>query len=442
MDSVYFLLIPGWEQELRGNRWHFAVRWAKHKPLVLVSPVLRHGQATSVAEPRIPNCRILHTQIVSEPNQLAKAQIQVGQVLADVAEHRFSRPLLWCYNPDLAELYARVPAMARLHHASEAYFDMPDRGPEYLERLRAVVAISDLTVAVSEGVAAGLVRRIDGAEIVTISNGCDYAHYSAGKPDEALAALGRSFDRIAVYAGNINGRIDFDLLHRLVAGNPRDLFALYGPVKDLPKSALDTWREITGLKNVVAPGAVDPDRLRDLYAAADVGIIPYRHDPWLVENGLPLKALEMCATGLPVVSSWMKPLVGLADGLVVATSTEALIAAYAKTSRARLSVSQSAELKAVSAANDYDHKFEEILTALDQRVTRSHPVTRMDRLIEVLGPDWAEAEARYARWLAMPAPVRTLGRVMGTLAFLLPTRIRRRLATGRLRAAVRQLLGS
>ena len=27
-----FLLIPGWEDELRGNRWHFAVRWAKLKP--------------------------------------------------------------------------------------------------------------------------------------------------------------------------------------------------------------------------------------------------------------------------------------------------------------------------------------------------------------------------------------------------------------------------
>jgi Glycosyl transferases group 1 len=442
VDSVYFLLIPGWEDELRGNRWNFAVRWAKQKPVVLVSPVIRHGQATSVVEPRIPNCRILRTQLVSEPNQLAKARTQVAQVLADMAEHGFSRPLLWCYNPDLAELYARVPAMARLHHASEAYFDMPGRGSDYLRRLRAVVSMSDLTVAVSEGVAAGLARRIDEAEIVTVTNGCDFAAYAAGKPDQELAAAGRSFQRIAVYAGNINARVDFELLYRLAAANPRDLFAVYGPVKDLPRSDLEQWHRVLDLSNVLAPGGVDPDRLPDLYAAADIGLIPYRQDPWLVENGLPLKALEMCAAGLPVVSTSMEALIGMAESLVVASTASEFLAAYSRTSRSGLSAAQSAELKAVSAANDYDRKFEEILAALDARVTRLEPVTRVDRLAEVLGPEWAEAEIRYSRWLAMPAPARALGRFIGSAALLLPEGARRRLGSGRLRAAVRQLLGS
>lgn len=442
VDSVYFLLIPGWEDELRGNRWHFAVRWAQLKPVVLVSPVLSGGNLVSVAEPRIPNCRILRTQIVGEPNQLAKAEIQVGQVLADMVKHRFSNPLLWCYNPDLAELYARVPALARVHHASENYFDMPNRGTAYHQRLCAVVAVSDLTVAVSEGVTAGLLRRIEDADVVTVSNGCDYAHYSAGKPDESLASAGQSYDRVAIYAGNINSRLDFELVHRLVRDNPTDLFAVYGPVTNLSKADMALWEKVAALKNFIAPGAVDPDRLRDLYAAADVGIIPYRQDPWLVENGLPLKALEMCATGLPVVSSLMKPLVGLAKSLVVATSTDEFLAAYGRVSRAKLSAQEATELKSVSAAHDYDHKFDQILSALDERVTRSHPVTRVDRFIEVIGPDWVEAEIRYSRWLAMPASARILGRVMGTLGLLLPTRFRRRLATSRFRAAVRHLLGS
>lgn len=442
VDSVYFLLIPGWEDELRGNRWHFAVRWAKLKPVVLVSPMLSRGDAVSVPEPRIPNCRILRTQVVGEPNQLAKAQIQVGQVLADMVEHRFSTPLLWCYNPDLAELYARVPALVRVHHASENYFDMPDRGPAYHQHLRAVVATSDLTVAVSDGVAAGIARRVEGADVVTVGNGCDYAQYSAGKPDEALVQAGRPFARVAVYAGNINGRVDFELLHRVAAANPRDLFAVYGPVKDLRPSEMALWQKVVDLKNVIAPGAVDPDRLPDLYAAADIGIIPYRQDPWLVENGLPLKALEMCATGLPVVASQMKPLAGLSESLVVASSTSDFLSAYSKTSRAGLSPSQSAELKAVSAANDYDIKFETILEALDRRVTRATPVTRVDKLIEVLGPEWVDAEIRYSRWLAMPGAARGAGRVVGSLALLLPAGVRRRLATGRLRAAMRQLLGS
>jgi len=442
VDAVYFLLIPGWETELRSNRWHYAVRWARHKPVVLVSPVLSSGRAASVPEPRIPNCRILRTQQIGEPNQLAKAHIQVGQVLADMAEHRVARPLLWCYNPDLAELYARLPAAARVHHASEAYFDMPGRGPKYLQRLRAVVLISDLTVAVSDGVAAGLSRRIDGAEIVTVTNGCDYDHYAAGKPDAALVAAGRAFERVAVYGGNINGRLDFELMNQLASANPRVLFAFYGPVKDLRRPDQGEWGEFAGRANVLAPGSVDPDRLRDLYAAADVGLIPYRQDPWLVENGLPLKAFEMCATGLPVVSSLMKPLVGISGELVVASSSAEFLAEFARTSRSRLSVERTAALKAVSERNDYDRKFDQVLAALDVRVTGSRPATRLDRLIEVLGADWVEAEIRFARWLAMPVFARAVGRLMGRLGMLMPAGLRRRFGAGRLRAAVRQLLGS
>jgi hypothetical protein len=277
---------------------------------------------------------------------------------------------------------------------------------------------------------------------VTVTNGCDYQHYSAGKADQALVEAGRHFNRVAVYAGNINGRLDFKLLHRLAIDNPNDLLALYGPVKDLAQADTDTWQKLITLKNVMAPGPVDPDRLRDLYSAADVGLIPYRQDSWLVENGLPLKALEMCATGLPVVSSLMKPLVGLADQLVVTTSEREFLEAFAKTSRARLSASQIAALKALSSTHDYDRKFEKILHTLDQAVTRTGPVTRLDRYVEVLGNDWVEAEIRYSQWLAMPASERAAGRLMGSLAFLLPTRLRRRLGAGRLRRAMRQWLGS
>jgi len=442
IDSVYFLLIPGWENELRANRWHFAVRWAGRKPVVLVNPVLRGGPAGSALETRIPNCRILNTQLVSEPNRLAKAQIQAGQVLEDMARQHFSRPLLWCYDPDLAELYAHLPGIARVHHATEAFFDMPGRSSTLHRRLHAVVAMSDLTVAVSEGVASGLRRRIEGADVVTVTNGCDYKHYSSGKPDTELVAAGRAYRRIAIYGGNVNGRLDFELMKRLATTNPETLFAYYGPVKELTAPDTWAWGAVKGLKNVIAPGSVDPDRLRDLYMASDVGFIPYRQDPWLVENGLPLKALEMCATGLPVVSTLMKPLLGMTEGLVVTSNDDDFMAAFAASSRVRMAESVAANMKAVSSANDYDHKFDDVLAALDSRVSRSQPVTRIDRLSEVLGQDWIDAEIRYARWLAMPASMRSLGRVAGSLAMLLPTGVRRRLGASRLRAAVRQLLGS
>lgn len=444
VDSVYFLLFPGWETELRGNRWHFAVRWARHKPVVLVVPTLTAGaSAKSVPEPRIPNCRILRIYAVVErgPDQIAKdTQIQVGQILADMARHHYERPLLWCYNWKLAGPFARLPAVARVLHATEAHFDMPGIG-RMLHRLRAAVAVTDLTIAVSDGVASGIRSRVPEAEILTVTNGCDYRHYSEGKPDEELAAKGSAYSRIAIYAGNINNRLDFDLLHRLASDHEDVLFAFYGPTSPLSDADASTWREVRNLSNVLAPGAVDPDRLRDLYAAADVGLIPYRHYPHLVDNGLPLKAMEMSATGLPVVASLMTPLVGMAAGLVVTSSAEEFRAAFSRLSRATLTATQLAQLTAVSAANDYDSKFEQILGAIDKYVTDAQPATRVDRLVDALGPEWFAAEILLSAWVAMRLPVRVMGWSINAIARLAPAPLKRRFKSNRLRKSVRELGG-
>ncbi len=442
VDSVYFLLFPGWPRELRSNRWHFVSRWARHKPVVLVSPTVAHGESTSRPEPRIPNCRLLDVQVVGEPNRLAKRHIQTGQVLADLAAHGHSAPLLWCYNPELLDPYSRIPAVARVHHASENYFAMPGPGAAFHALLRATIACSDVTVAVSEGVASALRREVEGAPIVTVPNGCDFKHYSAGTPDRELVERGRGYERIAIYGGNINARLDFQLLHRLALAHPRVLFALYGPVKDLPAAEMRAWRAVTALGNVRAPGAVDPDRLRDLYAASDVGIIPYLHERWLVENGLPLKALEMCATGLPVVASLMKPLRGLTSGVAVADSAEEFLSAFDRTSRASLAPEVAEDMRRVSMANDYDHKFDSIVEELGARAGGSGPVTRIDRMAASLGDEYVQAEARFARWLAMPLGLRVAAWFVASLARLLPTGVRRRLGATALRKRVRRLLGS
>ena len=190
-----------------------------------------------------------------------------------------------------------------------------------------------------------------------------------------------------------------------LASDHRDaLFALYGPVSSLSEPDLKAWKDLLTRPNVMTPGPVDPDRLPDLYAAADVGIIPYRQYALLVDNGLPLKALEMCATGLPIVTSLMKPLLGMAAGLVVTSSPDEFVEAFSRTSRAALSPADLYELSALSAANDYDKKFDQILAALRERVNEPRATTRVDRLIEALGPEWLAAEVRLSEWMVSRLP--------------------------------------
>jgi hypothetical protein len=139
------------------------------------------------------------------------------------------------------------------------------------------------------------------------------------------------------------------------------------------------------------------ERLPCIYRSADLGFIPYLRDPYILRNGFPLKALEMCATGLPVVSTLMEPLVGLAEALVVARDNDAFVEAFAVTSRDVLTPSARSELTTVCSENGYDAKFRLASGLLRASTGTNQPVaTRIDDLLLGFGPDaWGAACLTY-----------------------------------------------
>ena len=380
VDAVYMLMFPGWETELQSNRWHFASRWARRVPVVLVQPV-HHATGplpSSRVEPRIPNCRILSIPASVRAYGYREAvERQVRAVTADMRVAGVSHPLLWLYNPEFAGLYAGLPGAVRLLHATENYFHFNDATEFFLSLLRFALRISDVVVAVSEGVAASIRGEVPGVEPRVVTNGCDFSLYSdATTRDRALAELRCSFKAVAVYAGNINRRLDFPLIERCATEVPDTLLAFYGPVVGLGWRDSRRWRSLLARDNVRHFGLVPAQELPRIYAAADLGIIPYGKERYLVENGFPLKVLEMGAGGLPVVTTYMKPLVGLAAAIIVCGDADAFVRALAKTSRARLDRAELTELRAVCARNDYDRKFAEVAELV--RARAGAEVRRLD----------------------------------------------------------------
>ena len=224
----------------------------------------------------------------------------------------------------------------------------------------------------------------------------------------------------------MNSRIDFDLVDRAAAGNPGTLIAIFGPVSDLGVGDAGAWKRLLGHRNVRYFGPTEPDRLPSVYRTSDVGIIPYKRVPWLVRNGFPLKALEMCATGLPTVSSFMEPLVGLAAALFVADDAGSFLDAFATLDRASLTHPQRDELAALCAANDYDVKFAEILRRVASAGTEPEATTRMDSLLAHLGRDaWTAAGTTTSAHREFADVLRArASHAYGALGALLPPRLR------------------
>lgn len=384
-DIIYFLMFEGWEQELRSNRWHYARRWARHLPVTLLQPtqVVASQRPVVRAEARIGNCRILTIKSSwSEWSYRRDSLVQLRQVTGDMEALGVRRPLLWLYNPNLVGLYAALPAVGRILHATENFFHFESAPGWFLARHTLAIQMSDAVVAVSNGVATSIRENIPDAPVNVVSNGCDYKEYSHFVPDEQLLETRRAWQRIVIYAGNINSRLDYALIQRCVAELRHALFAFFGPVVGLSGDDARRWAAITHEPNVRYFGPADPDTLPGLYGAADVGVIPYKQTRMLVENGFPLKALEMCTTGLPVVSTLMKPIEGLMSGLVVARDHDSFVASLARTSRRSLTGPQLDEMRTVCRHQDYDVKFRTVLRLMETRLGRQRePDTRWDAVV-------------------------------------------------------------
>ncbi len=397
VDVVYFLAGPTWNMELIGNRWHFARRWARRVPVVIVQATLPRAAADPRTEPelRIDNCEILHTRRHDDPEAAVEtALVQVGDVLNHMALRGYRRPLLWCYDPRLAGLYAALPAERRVYHATENYFDFEGMRRSFLSQVRAACAISDVLVAVSSGVATAIEREAH-VPVAVVTNGCDFQLYSAAEPAPELLHASRAFARTAIYAGNVNARLDLSLLNAAAEKHPETYFVFFGRAASLEPTDQREWDQLVARPNASYGGEVPVARLAALYAASDVGLIPYRRERYIVENGFPLKLLEMAATGLPVVASMMKPIVGLAECLRVAPSDEEFVAGVGDLSRRTLRADQREELIRVARENDYDAKFRQVLDLLDQDDGKPSLQTRVDAAISSDASRWREICERW-----------------------------------------------
>ena len=106
-----------------------------------------------------------------------------------------------------------------------------------------------------------------------------------------------SGDRLGlVYAGSLGEHYDLDTLLDVLATMPeiRLTIAGRGPAENRLRE------RAASLPNVTFAGAVDVARLSELYAAADIGLAPYRAGSTVA---LPTKLFDYLAAALPVITS-------------------------------------------------------------------------------------------------------------------------------------------
>ena len=145
-------------------------------------------------------------------------------------------------------------------------------------------------------------------EAVLLRNACDYEHFaSVTRPGSNRPAIG--------YYGAIADWFDSDLVADLAERQPGWDFVLIGST-----FAADVSR-LRNLENVQLVGELPYAELPKWLSRFDVAILPFRRTP-LTESTNPVKAYEIMAAGLPLVSVPLPEIVEFGD-LVRLASTPA-----------------------------------------------------------------------------------------------------------------------
>lgn len=354
-DSILMLTWSNWNTEMRSNRYHYATRFANHLPVVFVQPFLKKEETFYFESTQIEGIRILHITQEYGPRQtqlLKEALAQLG----------FKRPLLWIYNFNFIHYILDSPSPLKIYHATEDYFS-PDFSHINRESLITVLANVHLLVSVSPGVRQSYIENGSFSnQDILLPNGCDYTFW-APSPQE-LEKNTQSFNPQTVfYQGNINRRIDFQLLHSIMSSLPHWEFRFCGIVNQ----SFNEWNHLLKQNpNLKFYGRLTPPEMKELAYTCSVAIIPFVQSPMITTKYLPLKSFEYLAAGLPVVSVPIDALKAYPHVFSLASTPSEFVKALESSNSIRHDIHLMKERLSVAKLQDYHIRFQNLLLKIQQ----------------------------------------------------------------------------
>jgi glycosyltransferase involved in cell wall biosynthesis len=361
-DAVVMLTWSDWHLEERSNRYHYATRFAKRRPVYFVQP---DGFATEISTEKVVGHDI---EVVHVPSADTRERAQ--NMARFLRERGVRKPLLWIYNPYFERFISLSGGQCRVYHATEDYFNVvgqfatEEDAQTVIESLKRVLPQCDLVVAVSEGVAKNFRGAgAYGGELIVLRNGCDYDFWwNTNAWSYQPPADGAS---VALFQGVLNDRIDYGLLCGIVDGMPDWQFWFCGSLTNAPMA----WKDLSTRPNVRYLGTLDVTGIASAARRAKVGLIPYKTFDY-IRLSLPLKAHEYVACGLPVVSVPISELEAKPQLFRIASTAEEFVAAISELAPSRNDEQAVARRLATARSASYDAYFDVLQGALEQAVSR------------------------------------------------------------------------
>jgi teichuronic acid biosynthesis glycosyltransferase TuaH len=164
-----------------------------------------------------------------------------------------------------------------------------------------IVQSSDLIICTSKQLYEE--KKLLNANTYFIPNAADLSHSSKALSDQCAVSdkLASIPKPIIGYFGNIERRIDYDLLTIVANQHPDKSFVLAGPVEEIYVT-----KEFKAIKNVYFIGRIPYDEMPGVVKGFDIATIPFKIDE-VSRTIFPLKLFEYLGAGKPVIATNFNP---------------------------------------------------------------------------------------------------------------------------------------
>ena len=197
------------------------------------------------------------------------------------------------YYPNIAKL---IPSSLNVYHCVDPLIVGFDR-KHGIKSEKIILENSDLVICTSKQLY--LEKQQQHPKTYFVPNAADISHSEKARDihTNIHPLLKEIVKPVVGYFGNIERRMDYELLEKVFDKNPDKNFVFVGPVNDdlLPQ----TWHKKS---NVYLLGKMSFEEMPSILKGFDVAIIPFKKDA--VSNTIfPLKLFEYLGSGVPVVST-------------------------------------------------------------------------------------------------------------------------------------------
>jgi glycosyltransferase involved in cell wall biosynthesis len=233
-------------------------------------------------------------------SQLREAQIRRLMRTLD-----FREVILFIWNPMFADVLGKFDEALSCYYVDEeftSYYDMPESEKQQV-REREDILLRNVDLVFANGSALQRQKSRYG-NALNVPMGVDFELFSRALSEDTLVPP----DLAAIrpprigYIGNVNDKVDFEVLESVARSRPEWSLVLVGPIsvrKPEFRSNLERLRLLANLHFLgYQPLPTLPNYLRGL----DVCLMCYRTDGWAY-YGYPLKLHEYLAGGKPVIGS-------------------------------------------------------------------------------------------------------------------------------------------